>query len=259
MFTLHEIQGRFTDYVLHGIDQAIAVEGIKCNGLEAEQRLNIYRNNTQLGLTEALRDGYPVINRLVGTEFFNYLAKHYIQRYPPKAGCLLSFGGQLADFIAVFQTVEGLPYLADTAKLEWLWHEAFYEADATGLSVAELAKVDPALYDRLGFTLHPTARLMDSDYPILQIWQLNQSEDLADELINLEDGGCSPLICRPGLEVEIIALQDAEYQFLNLLNAGLSLSKAVEVVTLKHTAFDLSGCLQRWFNYGLFVGLTSDE
>jgi hypothetical protein len=259
MFGLRDTQRHFTNYVLREMGKAQASTGIKANGLSAEQRIAIYRNNTQLGLTEALKDGYPVINRLVGAEFFNHLAKHYIQRYPPKAGCLLSFGGQFADFIADFQPAEGLPYLADTAKLEWLWHEAFHEADATGLAVAELVQVDPALYDRLGLSLHPTARLMDSDYPILRIWQLNQSEDLADELINLEEGGCRLLICRPGLEVEIIALPDAEYQFLNLLNAGLSLSKAVEVVTLNDTGFDMSSCLQRWFNYGLFVGLTSDE
>ena len=50
------------------------LQGIKDNQLTPQQCLSIYRNNTQLGLTEALRDGYPVLNKLVGTEFFNHLA-----------------------------------------------------------------------------------------------------------------------------------------------------------------------------------------
>jgi hypothetical protein len=252
---LRETQRHFTNFALRDMGRTQASNGIKGNGFSPEQRLAIYRNNTQLGLTEALRDGYQVINRLVGDAFFKHLAQQYIHRYPPKSGCLLNFGGQMAEFIAQFPPTQGLPYLADTARLEWLWHETFHEADANHLNADELAELAPESHSRLGFTLQPSVRFLDSDYPILKIWQSNQSDSLGNEPINLDDGCCNLLLVRPALAVEIYALPDSEFQFLGLLHAGLNLTRKVEQITLKDSSFDVAGCLQRWFSYGLFSGL----
>lgn len=253
MNALHETQRRFTNYVLRDLGQEQAVAGIKGNGLEVGQRLAIYRNNTQLGLTEALRDGYPVVNKLVGTEFFNHLARSFIRRYPPKAGCLLPFGGQFAEFIADFQPAEGLPYLPDTARLEWFWHEAFHEADAPALDIATLAQIDLGCYGELGFTLHPTARFLASDYPILRIWQANQEGYQGDGRINLDEGGCQLLVFRPGLEVEITPLIEAEYLFLTLLDMRLTLTQAVGQAITIDSNFDVLPVLQHWIANGLFT------
>ena len=255
MNSLHETQRRFTNYALRGLGQDLAAEGIKSNGLTVQQRLAIYRNNTQLGLTEALRNGYPVVNKLVGTEFFNHLARSYIRRYPPKAGCLLSFGNQFADFIAAFEPAAGLPYLPDMARLEWCWHEAFHEADANPLAMSTLAKIDPAAYGKLGFTLHPSARLLASDYPILKIWESNQEDYEGDGRIDLDEGGCHLLIYRPKWDVVIILLPEAEYQFLNLLDMQLTLIQAVEQVTVKAPDFPVQAVLQRWLNSGLLTDI----
>ena len=253
MFTLHEIQGQYLDYVLHCKGQALVAESIKCNGLTAEQRLSVYRNNTQLGLTEALRDGYPVVNKLVGSEFFKHLARSYIRCYPPKAGCLLFFGEQFADFIADYEPASSLPYLPDVAKLEWLWHEAFHEADATALDIAIFAKVDPDAYGKLGFALHPSARFLASDFPVLRIWQANQEGYEGDGHISLDEGGCQSLIYRPKLEVEIVALNEGEYLFLTLLAKEVTLTQALEQVTTNNPSFDILAVLQRWFANGLFT------
>jgi len=255
MNSLHETQRRFTNYALRDMGQDLAAEDIKSNGLTAQQRLAIYRNNTQLGLTEALRDGYPVVNKLVGTEFFNQLARSFIRRHPPKTGCLLSFGGQYADFIAAFEPAASLPYLTDMARLEWYWHEAFHEADVSPLAISTLANVDPADYGKLCFTLHPSARLLTSDYPILKIWQSNQDDYDGDGRINLDDGGCHLLIYRPEWDVVIISLPETEYQFLNLLAMELTLIQAVEQVIVKAPSFAVQAVLQRWLNSGLLTDI----
>lgn len=253
MNTLHETQRRFADYALHNKGLDLAVEGIKANKLTAKQRLGVYRNNTQLGLTEALRDGYPVVNKLVGTDFFNHLALSFIQRYPPKAGCLLSYGGNFAEFIVQFQPAAGLPYLPDTARLEWYWHEAFHEADANALELTALATVDPDAYGKLGFVLHPSARFLASDYPVLRIWQTNQDDYKGEWLINLDEGGCWLLLNRPALEVEMIPLNEAEYLFLTLLEMKLTLKQAVEQVLLKEPNFAVQAVLQHWLAKGLLT------
>ena len=253
MNALHETQRRFADYVLRDRDLELAAAGIKDNQLTAKQRLGIYRNNTQLGLTEALRDGYPTVNKLVGTEFFNHLARSYIREYPPKAGCLFSYGGNFADFIAQFQPAAGLPYLPDTARLEWLWHEAFHEAGANALEISMLATVKPEAYGNLGFRLHPSARFLASDYPILRIWQTNQDDYKGDSQVNLDEGGSRLLLYRPALEVELIPLSEAEYLFLSLLAMQMTLNQAVEQVLLKEPNFTVQAVLHHWLVKGLLT------
>lgn len=253
MYTLPEVQKPFTDFVLRGESQNRILPFIKPNGLTPEQRLNVYRNNTQLGLTEALRDGFPVVNKLVGAEFFNHLARSYIRQHPPKEGCLLFFGGQFADFIADFKAAQGLPYLPDVAKLEWLWHEAFHEADAAALDIAMFSKVDPDAFGKLGFALHPSVRFLASNFPVLRIWQANQEDYEGDGHISLDEGGCQSLIYRPKLEVEIVALNEGEYLFLTLLEKEVTLSQALEQVTINNPSFDILAVLQRWFANGLFT------
>lgn len=259
MNTLPELQRDFTDWVLRGEHPNQLSALLKPNGLNAEQRLKIYRNNTLLGLTEALRDGYPVINKLVGTDFFNLIAHNYLVRYPPTAGCLLYFGAQLADFIADFSAANGLPYLSDIARLEWFWHEAFHEADAITLNIANLAAIKPEHYGDLSFTLHPSVRLIRSNYPILSIWQLNQENYQGNDTVRLTEGTCHLLVYRPQLEVMIVTLPEADYEFLHALASGLTLYQAVAAALLKDSEFTVFTTLQYCFSNGFVVDYSVNQ
>jgi hypothetical protein len=211
------MQQNFSSYVLQKSKQ-IPI-GIKANGIAPEKRLAIYRNNTQLGLTEVLRAVYPVVNKLVGEAFFNQLAKDYINIHPLPSACLLEFGGQFAELIASLPVAEILVYLADIATLEWLWHQAYHEENRQPLDLSALGRLDATDYNRLGFKLHPSARFLSSDYPIAQIWESNQFDNPTDKLIDLQQGGCKLLIYRPEFDVEIVTLSHAEYQCLLALSA----------------------------------------
>jgi hypothetical protein len=253
MNLLHDFQNAFTDWVLRSGSKNQLSAFIRENGLTVEQRLNVYQNNTQLGLTGALRDGFPVVNKLVGTEFFNQLARCYLRHYPPKAGCLLFFGSEFADFISDYDPASSLPYLPDIARLEWFWHEAFHEADAGALDVKALAGISPDCYGSLGFSLHPTVRLLASSYPIQHIWQINQEGFQGDGTVNLEEGACRVLVFRPELEVLLMTLTEAEFDFLSSLVKGLTLNQAVDAALIIDNQFNLSSVFQRWFANGLFT------
>lgn len=69
MLALHELQQRFATAVL-GKDDGSFERHIHAAGLTGTQRLQVYRNNTRLGLTGALAAVYPVAQRLVGEGFF---------------------------------------------------------------------------------------------------------------------------------------------------------------------------------------------
>jgi hypothetical protein len=251
MYGLHELQRDFARSVLHG---GIAVGNrIRPNGLTAARRLAVYRNNTFMGLTEALRDGYPVVHRLVGDGFFNGLASAYVARHPPQSGCLLEYGGHFPAFLAEYPPAHGLPYLADVARLEWLWQVAFHEAGADGLDLTALAGVPAECHGELRLRLHPTSRLMVSDYPVLRIWEANQEGFAGDDRISLQDGGCRLLLYRPGLKVEIHALDMGEYPFLAALSEQATLAEALEQAFQVEGRFDLAAKLGYWFERGLFT------
>jgi hypothetical protein len=251
MNRLLEMQRQFSRYVLQMTDSIPS--GIRTNGIAPEQRLSIYRNNTRLGLTEALRETYPVVNKLVGEAFFNRLAQAYLNAQPLPTACLLEYGGQFAEVITGFEAAQGLAYLPDIARLEWFCHEAYHEADAGFLQLSSLAQLNPADHNRIGFKLHPSLRLMASNYPIAQIWACNQPDYQADTLIDLKQGGCCLLIYRPAFDVEIISLEIEDYQCLTALATGASFTQAVAQTLADHPDFTVQTCLQNWLHKGLLT------
>lgn len=252
MNRLHDTQRDFASFAFRESEDV--PDGIVANGLEPARRLAIYRNNTLSGLTEALRDVYPVVNRLVGDGFFQRLARAYIASRPPKSACLLEFGGEFADLIAGFTDARGLAYLPDIARLEWSFHEAYHAENATPLTSADLALIDPANYIRLVFKLHPSVRLLASRYPVDRIWLVNQPDDTDDGLIDLDQGGCRLLLFRPDLEVNMRRLSEAEYLCLSALAAGNSLVQVVEAAMAQQADFTPQALLRDGLSKGLLTG-----
>lgn len=252
MNRLHELQREFSGFVFG--ERQTAPSGVRANGIE---RLAIYRNNTMQGLTEALGGVYPVIHKLVGCDFFQRLGRDYIRRHPPRSGCLLTFGRAFPEFLKNYRPAGGLPYLADTATLEWYRHEAYHEADGVGLKAAALAQIPETSYGSLGFRLHPAVRLLASDYPIERIWRANQEDRFDDGPIDLNEGGCRLLVFRPVWAVAMETLDLGRYRFLTGLQSGLTLMQAVSEACREDSRFDVAETLRFCFEKGLFTGFYS--
>ncbi|MGY6275640.1 HvfC/BufC N-terminal domain-containing protein [Methylomonas sp. MgM2] len=255
MHRLHDIQREFCRSLLSG--QAAVSCGIRRNGVEPEQRLAIYRNNTEAGLAEALRNVYPVLDKLVGDAFFRALARDFIRAKPPRSPVLSAYGGDLPEFLASYPGLGALPYLPDVARLEWAWHEAYHAADGKSLDPAALARLDSAAYDSLGFELHPSARLLASDFPIARIWQANQKPGDHDT-IRLDEGGCRLLVFRPDRQIRMWPLDGADYRFLEALARRQTLVAATAQALAYQSDFDLQSALLRWLAAGLLTGFFID-
>ncbi len=63
------------------------------------ERLDIYRNNLREGFVKALALGFPVIERLVGAEYFHQLAIELLRAHPSRSGNL-HHGGQAVRALA---------------------------------------------------------------------------------------------------------------------------------------------------------------
>lgn len=244
MHGLRDLQTEFASALLgNPSDIGLRTRG---SGLAPERRIAIYRNNTRLSLTEALRDIFPVVERLVGRLFFDELAQACIRHDPPRVVCLHEYGGGLADLLTTYPPVARLPYLPDVARLEWSCHEAYFAADAQGLDPAELVRVPLACHECLRFVLHPTARLMASSYPIQHIWEVNQPYFAGEDRVDLREGGCHLLILRSRLHVEIHALDSADHALLAALAAGWTIGRALERALHEDQGFDLLTRLHHW-------------
>jgi hypothetical protein len=244
MSSLRELQAAFVAGVFD--DQESGAQSyVLANGMPPEARLAIYRNNIFHNYQQALRDVYPVVERLVGEEFFAFAAKRYIPCHPSHHGNLHCFGAEFGTFLDGFAPAAALPYLGDIARLEWHVHEVFHAADRDAMRVQRLAALPIEKMPHILCTLHPACRLFASPFPVDRIWQLNQPDAAADETIDLDAGRVWLLIRRRGFVIEVEALDEAQFALLAAFRDGLTLQQALARALAVAPEFDFAGFLQR--------------
>jgi len=243
MLSLHELQRAFSQ-ALFREETELARDLVVTGDFSAEERLSVYRNNLYVSLREALAAIYPVVQQLVGEEFFAAAARHFVRRHPSRCGNLHAFGGQFPVFLETFPAAAALPYLADVARVEWAWHRAFHAADAPPFDAARLAAVPPERYGELRFALHPSATLIASPYPVWQLWAAHQPGGPELSAVRLHAGGEQVLVQREGLEVLVSRLAPGEAALLTALADGRSLTEAIGAALAAEPQFNLDATLQ---------------
>jgi hypothetical protein len=191
-------------------------------------RFEVYRASFEANLGNALRDTYPVVNRLVGEDYFSQVARAYLRAHPSRSGDLHAFGAEFESFLAAQDSAEDFPYLPDVARLEWLAHQAFHAADVEPLTLSALAELPSDAYGDL--CLLPSARLMHSEFPVHRIWQVNQESRAGDAVVRLEEGGVRLAASRVGLEIVLLPLEAEADELARALFEHGSLDAACEAM-----------------------------
>jgi hypothetical protein len=194
-----------------GFAAALLAEETPVVALDAHPALTVYRNNVRSSLVRALADLYPVAAALVGDDCFTELASRFIAHYPPRGPVLIGWGGELADIIAAEPIFAGLPYLPDIARLEFALHQAYHAPDATPLVLCAFRSLPPAALSTLHIGLHPSVVLLASDHPVDAIWRAHHAPDVDAALAAIAPRTARLLIARPGADVELRTLGDAEF------------------------------------------------
>jgi len=179
VLNLSELQEQFLD-ALAGADQPDLLSLIDDREPGAAARLAVYRNNWRCNLCNALATSYPVVKRLVGDEFFNWMCDQYIDAHPSSSGNLDEYGREFSAFIRAFPAAESLPYLGDVAQLELLIDRLMAAPNVPGGDGVAM----------------PVAHLFASDFPVHRIWQVNQPEWQGDDSIQLDEGPAWLLVQR---------------------------------------------------------------
>lgn len=203
------------------------------------KRFAVYRNNVVVGLIEILRAAYPAVRRLVGDEFFDAMAGIHVRIEPPRSPVLLEYGGRFPAFIETFRPASTLPYLADVARLEWAWVEAYHAQEACALTASSFSDVPIEEYPSLRLQLHPSVHIVRSALPAFTIWRLNVRDGEAGE-IPFDGEGENALVVRPEAVVEVRSLPPGAADFIDALGAGHTVAQAAELAGECDGRFDLS-------------------
>jgi hypothetical protein len=217
------------------------------------KRFGVYRNNVFASLAGCLAGRFPVVARLVGEEFFNAMARVFVERHPPTSPALFEYGDEFPLFLASFEPTKSLPYLPDVARLEWHVATAYHAADAQPIDATALGRLGNDAPDT-GLVLHPSCAIVLSHYPVFSIWQTNTRDDVVQH-VDASAGGEGALIVRPQFNVEVVGLDAASYAFIAALAAGHALELAAEIATELDSSFDVGAALQTLFSSGAIVGL----
>ena len=234
-------QGTFASAL---IDRKLPVpEGLTSwNVPQPQRRFSVYRNNVSGALAEALAVRFPVVQRLVGDEFFHAMAREYALHNLPKSAVLIHYGADFPDFVAEFEPAKSVPYLADVARLDSAHWESYHERDATPLGTADFAALDPGMLPQVRFELLPSLRIVTSIFPIVSIWRTN-TEDAEVQPVDLSSAE-DALVARPDMTVEVRRLPAGGAAFLKMLQSGDCLGDATASTLDAFPEFDLPANLQ---------------
>lgn len=223
------------------------------DGEPSPKRFSVYRNNVVVGLIEALNGNFPAVCRIVGETFFRALARAFVTVHPPASPILLDYGAGFPDFIASFEPAAPLSYLADVARIERAWIEAYHSRETAPLSPAAFAAVPVEQVSDLCFELHPSLRIVRSGLPALTIWRMNIGDGVPGP-VDLEAGGEDALVARPAADVEVRAMPPGGAEFVRALAGGGSLGEATRSALRASLSFDLATHLAALIDAGAFTG-----
>lgn len=225
------------------------------NGSDPSARLAVHRNNVVSSLIDAVADTFPVVQQLVGDEFFRAMASEFVRRHPPRSRVLAHYGAEFAGFVAGFEPARAVPYLADVARLERARVLAYHAADADPLSAELLGAALSSGQDlgALQLVCHPSTSVVVSAHAIVSVWAAHQGDgDLSDVEPAAPE---SALVVRPGMDVLVLRLPPGAAGFVVALQAGAGLADAAATAAGEAADFDLPNVLALLMRHGALMSV----
>jgi len=196
------------------------------------RRFSVYRNNVAVGLIGVLEARHPVSRRIAGDDLFRAMARAFAHAHKPRSPIMIAYGEEFPEFLAGCDGVE--PCLADVARLENAWVEAYHAEDEAAATVGELAALSPDCLPRARIVFHPAVRLLRLSTPAASVWASAQRCDMPAAPI--EGIGEDALVTRPECDVRVRILPPLGYDFALSLREGATLIEAAQA--LNDPAFD---------------------
>jgi hypothetical protein len=227
------------------------------NKKAAVKRYNVYRNNVTVSLIDALAAIFPATQRITGVEFFRAMARFHVRATPPTSPLLFEYGRDFPGFIEQYEYAQSMPWLADVARIERAWLDAYHAADMETLRPQALTSIPPERLSDVVFVPHLAAKIVCSEFPAVSIFAANRSEGPVDpiELVVPQDA----LITRPGLEVVVRHLPAGGAIFLARLISRETLGQAAAAAFEACASFELAANIAGMIEAGVFAAIEGGD
>lgn len=223
------------------------------NGAAAGRRYDVYRNNVTVSLIDALAAIYPAVRRITGPDFFRAMARFHVRSTPPTSPLLFDYGRDFPGFIESYEHAQDMPWLADVARIERAWLDAYHAADASPLAPQHLAAIAPERLGDLVFIPHPAAAIVRSPYSAVTIFAVNRDSAPAARI-----DASTPqdaLITRPAYDVVVRHLPPGGAVFAERLLTGTPLGAAADAALDASAEFNIAANIAGLIEAGAFTAL----
>jgi hypothetical protein len=206
--------------------------------------LAIYQRNLQASAMRALQISYPTVLKLIGDDLFAYAAKQLLKVDLPNAGDWGLWGESFPQLLNTLSALHEFPSVIDIARLDFLMHMQGREKD-TGIDMASMTLLAECELDQLRLVLNPAIRILESDYPVIEIYQANTQSDHAETYLHkaqqklANNIGQNCLIYRPQYKPLIREIDSAELNWLRLIQQGSSIGQALDTLLIQDQKFSL--------------------
>jgi Putative DNA-binding domain len=187
---------------------------------------------------DGLATRFPVTRRVAGDESFDAMARRFMASERSAAAIRLHNCETFPNFLRNHGKAASIEYVADIAELEMARGKAHYAADILPIGARAFPSLRAERLRGLRLVLHPSAFLVASPFPIVTIWETNQS----DEENGRVDRWCaeSALVARPFLDIEVWRLPPGGYAFISALSQGRTIATAIDAGIAADPKFDIA-------------------
>jgi len=272
---LAELQSLFQAAVLTGDAEDGALLDVIAPPREADRptMMGVYVNAYRLRLAEFLDEDFPALRVLLGDDEFEALVEAYIDENPSRLRNARWYTTRLPEFMQESENWSANALAIGLALFERALTDAYDAADAPALSIETLAEFSPQDWPRLGFTFHPSLRLIEVAAGVLDAYAAATADEQDEEAARADEEDEGALEDRPSdaSESETIAIWRAdldpayrqidpdEHLALFEAMAGQSFGDICQLVAFQNEGQSATERLARflvtWFSEGLVIGV----
>jgi hypothetical protein len=219
------------------------------------EQLDVYREQFWLRHTKSLREDFPSVELLLGTEAFERLMRAYLEAHPPEHFRLRDLSAKMPEFLARTQPYAEDALLADCARLEWSLLEAFDAPEAPALDPAVVAAMREEDWPNAKLALHPSMRFLELAFPVKEF---REAVRAGEKPARPERAASTYVAHRRGEKLFVEPVERAALVLLRALHGGELLGPAGERAAAidPKTEEKIGEWFQRWVTLGWITTIT---
>jgi hypothetical protein len=234
-----------------GDDEAMTKEALRIatgnTRMRPVDQVDVYREQFFLRHVPSLEEDFPAVVHVLGSDSFHDLAVAYLAAFPPRTFDLRQLGAHLPDFVATRAPWSEDALIADAARIDWAFMQAFDAADAPPFDPRVVADAPEDAWPGARLELHPSVRRLALAFPA---HELRASALRKEPLARPEARASSVVVWRGGAVLHAVEIESVAFELLDALASGQPLGAACEAVARARgitDANELAPSVGAWF------------